>query len=397
MPAENTLPRTSLSRRRLLGTAVCLGVGGAAARPLPGGVFVAGSDRLRVGLVGCGGRGTGAAVQALAADAAVAVVAIGDLFADRLASASALLERAAGSRFACPREARFTGADAWVRVIDADVDLVILATPPDCRPRHLAAAVAAGRHVFCETPAAIDRSGAETIREAVALARDRSLSLMSGLAWRRDRETAALVRRVHDGAIGRLLAARMTSLVGLPWQAEPDSGRSAAEGRRRNWVAHPDQSGGDLVERQIHAIDKGLWAFGDEDPTAVEPLAAAAAGTTAVRFLFAAGRSLTIHGGRRPGAIDVVAEIVHGERGRCDLRQPLDAAQAEGRHPGAGRHQAAMADLIRTLRGGGRMDDGAILLRATTATLLARAAVAAGDTLPWPRSTGMKGQRLAPV
>lgn len=386
MPEAIPSPAFHVSRRRLLGNAVGLTIGAAAAPALAGGAFAGGSERLRVGLVGCGGRGTGAAMQAAAAAAAVRVVAIGDLFADQVATAAAILDRTAGDRFACPPEARFVGPDAWRRVIESDIDLVILATPPDCRPGHLAAAVAAGRHVFCETPAAIDAPGADTVAAACGQARDRGLTLMSGLAWRRDPLTAARVARLHAGEIGRLLTARMTSLVGLPWHRAAAAGWTAAESRRRNWIDCPNQSGGDFVERQIHAIDKALWVLGDEDPLMVEPLASGSA-TTAVRLRFASGASVSVTGGRRPGATDVVAEVIDGTRGSCDLGHPIGGGGTPVRHPGIGRHGEAMAALVRGLLAGCRIDDGAILCRATIAAVLGRAAAAAGEPLPWPGPT----------
>ena len=373
MPTEPMTASCPLSRRRLLGTTASLAAGAAAAPRLMAGAFSAGGDRLRVGLVGCGGRGTGAAAQALAADPAVRLVAIGDLDPTQVATAAVVLGRTAADRFICPRELRFSGADAWRRVIDSDIDLVILATPPDCRPRHLAAAVAAGRHAFCEMPAAIDDAGAATIAAACATARSRGLSVMSGLAWRHDRRTAELITRLRDGAFGRPVAAHMASFVGLPWRQPASADASAAAQRRRNWITCPAQSGGDFVERQIHAIDKALWALGDEDPQTVEPLAPPAAdGTAGVVFRFATGTTLTVVGGRRPHAADLIAEVVHCDRGACDLRGC----------DGAERHQATMATLIHSLLSGRHVDDGAILGRATAAALLGRAA-AAGRRLPW--------------
>lgn len=378
MPAvANPLSSSPVSRRRLLGGAVSLAAGATMQARLAGGVFTSGSERLRIGLVGCGGRGTGAAAQALAADPAVRLVAIGDLYADQVAIATAGLDRAADGRPTCPVESRFTGPDAWQRVIEADIDLVILATPPDSRPLHVQAAVAAGRHVFCETPAAIDTAGAMTIAAAAATARTRGLSLLSGLAWRHDRQTADLVGRLRDGRFGRLLGGRMTAFIGLPWHRPAAPGWSADEQRRRNWITDARQSGGDFVERQIHAIDKALWAFGDEDPLAVEPVPIAAGGRhEEVRFRFAGGHSLSIAGGRRPGAADLLTEVIQGERGACDLR-------GGGPRVGAGRHEAAMAHLVRTVLSGRRVDDGDILARATAAALLGRAVAATGAALPF--------------
>ncbi|MFM8804621.1 MAG: hypothetical protein ACKOK8_12050, partial [Planctomycetia bacterium] len=134
-----------------LGGALAVSCGTSGILPA-GGLFAGGEQRLRVGLVGCGGRGTGAAAQAMAADPTVRVVALGDVFADQMSSAADVLsgtEHGRAGRFDCPPERRFVGPDAYLRVIESDLDVVLLAAPPDVRPRHLEAAVAAGRHVYC--------------------------------------------------------------------------------------------------------------------------------------------------------------------------------------------------------------------------------------------------------
>ncbi len=382
-PSRRARASASLSRRSFVGCSL----GAAAPLLLHGGGFAAGAERIRVGLVGCGGRGTGAAIHAAAADPAVRITALADLFGDHVDASAAILSRAAGAAFDCPVERRFFGADAWRRVIESDVDIVILATSPDARPRQAAAAVAAGKHLFCETPGAVDWDGLRQLSAACAEARDRGLSFVSGLAWRRHPATVEAVARIHAGLVGRPLSVRVTSRVGLPWQRPVRPGWTAEESRLRNWITWADLSGGDFVERHIHALDKALWVCGDDDPIAAEPLdhAGSPAGATAVRFRFADGRTVEAVSERRAGAADAIEERVVGTAGTCDLRRPVTAGPLDRPHAAAtpDRARPGMEVLVRAVRVGGRIDDGGILCRSTGVALLGRAAAARGETVAW--------------
>ena len=245
------------SRRWFLGGTVA--ASSAALFSLPtGGLFAAGEQRLRVGLVGCGGRGTGAALQALEADPAVRVVALGDVFADRVASSAEVLG-AAGERFDCPAAQRFVGQDAYRLVIDSGVDIVLLAAPPHTRPLHLEAAVSAGKHVYCEKPVAIDAAG--VVRAAAAAARSRAngLSLVSGFCFRRDARMVEMVARIHDGAIGRPRLVQTHAAIGLPWRQPLEIGSDSGDWPLRNWISFARFSGGHFVEQHVQAIDRAAW------------------------------------------------------------------------------------------------------------------------------------------
>ena len=171
----------------------------------PRGVHAAGDDLLRVGLIGCGGRGTGAARQALEADDRVKLVAMGDVFEDRLQlslSSLAKIEEVAG-KIDVPPERQFAGFDAYQQVLATDVDVVLLTAPPHFRPMHLKAAVAAGKHVFAEKPVAVDAPGVRSVLETCAEAKRKGLSVVSGLCLRYDAGFRETVQRLHDGAIAR--------------------------------------------------------------------------------------------------------------------------------------------------------------------------------------------------
>src|SRR5438093_1035792 len=154
-------PFENVSRREFLKSSTGAVIGGALAAPF---VFTAGANAeetktLKIGLIGCGGRGTGAAGQALSADKNVQLTAVGDAFPDRIETAIASLKAQHGDKVQVSDANRFVGLDAYEKVLASGIDVVILATPPGFRPIHLSAAVDAGKHIFCEKPMAVDAPG----------------------------------------------------------------------------------------------------------------------------------------------------------------------------------------------------------------------------------------------
>ena len=387
--------RRSFLARSLGGAATAVAATGA---PL-GGLFAAGRERLSIGLIGCGGRGTGAAVQAALGCPAVEITCLADRFADQLAGSADRLERLAGAAFRCPPERRHVGADAWRSVIDSDVDLVILATPPHLRPAQAAAAVAAGKHVWCETPAAVDLAGIGLVATACAAARRMGLSFASGLCSRHDPDLAAVMARIHAGDVGRPRAVVARHEIGLPWIRPAGSTSSTAEWRLRNWIWLTDLSGGPLVEHHADALDRGLWALGDMNPVCAIPLPPPAPslgarpategpgggdrlpepGGLAVRYAFADGRTLDAVVARRSGPPDRIAETARCRGGAIDLRAPVATAAARPVDP----HAAAMQRLTGGVLRGDRIDDGHTLVRVGHAAVLGRLACEAGHALPW--------------
>lgn len=384
----------SQTRRGFLG-ATAGGTLAAAVAPA-GRAFAGGDERIRVGLIGCGGRGTGAALQAAAADPAVRIVALADLFADQVSSAAHEISRDAAAQFDCPPERRFVGERGYLDLLAAGVDLVLLAAPPHVRPRHVTAAVHAGKHVYCEKPAAIDLPGVHAVAEACAAARRQKLSVMSGLCFRRDEATRSLIEGIRDGAIGRLRELHVHAAAGLPWHKPAAAGWTAEEWQARNWISFRHLSGGHFVEHHIHAIDRALWALGEDCPVAAFPAvapelrSAACAesprgwgigdrgGAVAARYAFADGRELHASlsrgiggGGRR--------EMVIGTDGRCDLLR----APAGPRPAPIGMYQATIDGLVRAVRSGRPVDDGGVLCRATLVAIMGRMAAESGRPVRW--------------
>jgi predicted dehydrogenase len=231
-------------------------------------VHAGGSDTLKVGLVGCGGRGTGAAEQALTADTGAKLTAMGDVFADRLQeSLSALKSATVGSRVDVPKDRQYSGFDAYKQVID-QVDVVILTTSPHFRPLHLAYAVTKGVHSFVEKPMAVDGPGLRKFMQACEDAKAKNLSLVNGFCWRYDEPRRETMKQVKDGKIGKVVAIESTYNSQGVW--EPRKSReecaSEMEYQLRNWYYYCWLSGDHIVEQAIHGLDTMSWVMEDKLP-----------------------------------------------------------------------------------------------------------------------------------
>jgi predicted dehydrogenase len=248
-------------------SAATVAAASAAAALLPN-AHAAGSDLLRVGLVGCGGRGTGAAEQALTADKNVKLVAMADAFADRLESSlSTLQSSSVGARVEVPKERQYVGFDAYKNVID-QVDVVLLTTTPHFRPIHMAYAVEKGVHMFVEKPVATDAPGVRAVLETCEAAKKKNLAVVSGLCWRYHEPRRETMKRVLDGALGSIVAVETTYNSGGVWEPRVtrDQVSSEMEYQMRNWYYYTWLGGDHIVEQAVHGIDTMGWALGDKPP-----------------------------------------------------------------------------------------------------------------------------------
>ena len=192
----------------------------------------------------------------------VELVAMGDLFPDRLEQSSRRLAEALGDAFKVTPESSFSGFDAYQKVIDSDVDLVILASPPGFRPQHLRAAIDAGKHVFTEKPVAVDPVGIRSVIETADLAKSKNLAIVAGTQRRHDPKYVETIRRIHDGAIGEVLSGQVYWNQGGLWTAERKPEMSDSEWQIRNWLYFAWLSGDHVVEQHVHNIDVANWVLG---------------------------------------------------------------------------------------------------------------------------------------
>ena len=268
------------------------------------------ADTIRVGLIGCGGRGSGAARQALNADSNVRLTAMGDVFSHRLQGSWNSLKRAAKEKVDVDPSMQFLGLDAYKKVIDSGVDLVILTSPPAFRPRHLKAAVDAGKHVFCEKPMATDAPGLRSVMASVAEAKRKRLAIVAGFCWRYDFPRRALYRRIHDGDIGDIRSIYATYYTGPVNPIVPETQRPAdmtdLAWQLRYWQNFVWLSGDSICEQAIHSVDKIAWALREEMP---------------VKAVANGGRQIPAHGGNIYDHFSVVYEYKSGLRTHLGSRQ----------------------------------------------------------------------------
>ncbi len=270
-----------ISRRGFVGKAVAAGVAGAAIPAFLNGcsgprrevvvpVFLdeaPDGPLLTAGLIGCGGRGTGAALDFLNAGPNLKVTALGDVFADRIDACRERLNRDKGQEI--PEERCFVGFDAYEKVIDSGVDVVLMATPPFFRPEHFAAAVDARKHVFMEKPVCVDSTGARAVIVAARKAEGLALSVVTGTQRRHQRDYVATYKEVAQGRIGDLVSATCYWNQGKLWHRDPSPAWSEMEYMLRDWVNWCWLSGDHIVEQHIHNLDVIHWFMGEYPVSAV--------------------------------------------------------------------------------------------------------------------------------
>jgi predicted dehydrogenase len=286
---------------------------------------------LKIAVIGCGGRGTGAMFNALAASkesgCTIEVVALADLFEERTKRANdALVEN--GLK-AVPADRVFNGFDAYRKACATDADIVILATPPGFRPIHFKEATAKGKHVFCEKPVAVDAPGVRSFIESAAEGRAKKLKVVAGTQRRHEKCYIDAIGRVQKGDIGRVVAGRVYWNMGSLWNVEPDAKRSDVENQVRNWLYHSWLSGDHIVEQHVHQLDVMCWAMGDH-PTLVRGVGGRQVRTDAkfghifdhfgLEFQFPGDRFVFSMCRQQDGTDGKVEEVFHGAEGTLSMR-----------------------------------------------------------------------------
>jgi predicted dehydrogenase len=316
-------------------------------------------------------------------------------------------------RLQVPPERQFAGLDAYQKVIDSGVDVVLLCTPPGFRPQHLRAAVAAGKHIFCEKPMATDAPGLRSILESAEEARKKKLSLVAGFCWRYDDACREFYQRIHDGALGEVRAVHATYLTGPVKPMPPASSRPASMGdvewQLHNWYNFTWLSGDGLVEQACHSVDKIAWAM-----KGLLPIKAVANG----------GRMVPNHEGTIFDHIDVFYEYENGARATMAQRQiancysdnsdyvlgskgtgkggwnaPVIRAgetwRYRGPNPGSKMYQTEHNVLFASIRKGEPINDGVWMAHSTLMALMGRMAAYTGQEITWEMAMGSQ-EKLVP-
>jgi predicted dehydrogenase len=395
-----------LSRREFVKTAA-LAAGAAAVAPMAWSAPVVGRERIRLGVIGCGGRGTGAVVDALDADEAVELVAMADLFQDRLdGSLSALANHERfGQRIRAVQVERFVGIDAYERLLKMDLDLVILATPPHFRPAHFEAAVAAGRHIFMEKPVAVDGPGIRRVLTAGEIAEQKRLTVVAGTQRRHDPKYQQMMRMIHDGALGELIAGNCWWMQGGLWVHQRKPEYSDMEWQCRNWLYFCWLSGDHIVEQHVHNIDVINWAFG------APPVKATAMGGRevrtgreygnvfdhfAVQYEYASGATMTSLSRQTDGCVSRVDEHVMGAKGRARFGAgAIDGLDYKYDGPRVNPYVQEHVNLLASMRGGPRLNEARTVAESTLTAIMGRLSAYTGQTVTWEQALNSQW-RLGP-
>ena len=337
--------------------------------------WAAGSDTIRVGVVGCGKRGAAAAQDCVKAAPGVKVVAVADAFADRAVALK--------NTFSVANDHCFGGLDAYKKLMALDdVDLVILATPPGFRPQQFAAAVEQGKHVFMEAPAAVCSAGVDMVSEAAKKAADKKLTVIAGTQRRHDPAYVETMKRIHDGAIGDIVSAQCYWNAGAPPVQKRKAGESDVEWQIRNWRYIKWLSGDIIVATHVHNIDVINWAF-KAGPEMVQGLGNKQGvsgdeyGNTydhfGVEFVYP-NDVLTMSICRQMDDTDgLIAENVAGSKGTsncCGIIKGENAWQYTG--PKTNPYAQEQIDLIKSIRSGAGVNEGQQIADSTLTAIMAR-------------------------
>jgi len=361
--------------------------------------------KLRVGLVGCGGRGTGAAIDCVAASPDVVITAMGDLFPDGLAgSLQTLQQKLKKENLAVTPETCFTGFDAYQKVMGAEVDLVILGAPPFFRPQHLEAAVKAGKHVFMEKPVAVDPAGVRSVIASSGLATQKKLGIVAGTQRRHQAHYVEVMKRVRSGDIGDIVAGECHWRMGALWierAAQNWADRiiknwSDMEWQVRNWLFTVWCGGDHIVEQHVHNLDVMNWAIGDHPVKCVgmggraartDPMFGNAYDHFAVEYEYPNGARILSMCRQTAGAMDSVFERVVGTKGHSYTDSAdgyiKGAKQYSTAGPSPNPYVQEHADLIASIRAGTPLNEGKQVAESTLTAIMGRISAYTGLAVSW--------------
>mgnify|MGYP002621840016 CR=1 FL=1 len=395
------------SRRDFLKTSTAAIVGGGLAGNLAiaRSAYAAGDDEIKIALIGCGGRGSGAAKQALSTKGKVRLIAMGDAFEDRLEGSHKQLLAQGGikDRIDVPQDRKFVGFDAYEKVLATDPDLVILATPPGFRPIHFEAAIKAGKHVFMEKPVATDAPGIRRVLAAAAEAKKKNLGVGVGLQRHHQKVYLETIRRLQDGAIGDIVSTRVYWNGSTPWvrkraDLEKKYGRKLTEMeyQMRNWYYFTWICGDHIVEQHIHNMDVSNWLKGGH-PVKANGMGGCQVrkgkdyGETfdhhAVEFEYADGSRMFSQCRHIPGCFNSVSEHAHGTKGTANIGRGLIEATGSDRWRYRGEnpdpYQVEHDDLFASIREGDPINEAEYGAHSTMTAILGRMCTYSGKEITW--------------
>ncbi|MCA9085247.1 MAG: Gfo/Idh/MocA family oxidoreductase [Planctomycetaceae bacterium] len=399
-----TSEKNNASRRDFLKTSATAAGAAATISSLSAvqGAHVSYDETVRLGMIGCGGRCTGAADQAMNTEGPTKLIAMCDAFEDRLKGSLETLSRKHKDKVDVPEDRQFVGFDGYKKLLETDIDVVLIATPPGFRPVHFEAAVKAGKHIFAEKPVAVDAAGVRRFLAAVEESKKKNLLVQIGLQRRHERAYMETIQRLQDGAIGNIVAARAYWNGGGVWTRNREPGQTEMEYQMRNWYYFNWLCGDHIVEQHIHNLDVINWLMG------THPAKAQGQGGRQVRTGKEHGEIYDHHFveftyGDTPYGKDVVMlsqcrhiqkcwnsvdEFCHGSNGSCHIGgakifDPKGNLTWEYGRGGRNGHQQEHHDLFADFRGGKRPNEGEYGAHSTMTSILGRMCTYSGQEISW--------------
>ncbi len=393
------MSNSRFSRRDFIKTsAVSLAALGATGR-----VFAAGSDTVRVGIIGCGGQGTRDLVSLVKSSPGVEIVAMGDLFKDRLQESLTKLKNDIPAAVKVTPEKCFIGFDAHKKLLQTDVQMVLLTTPPHWRAQHFQAAVEAGKHVFMEKPAGVDPKAIRSMIETGELARQKKLSVVAGTQRRHSKKYQEIIRRIHDGQIGQIVSGQGYwnggDMLGY-WKWWDKEKLSDMEWQCRSWPWFTWTSGDHIVEQHVHNLDVLNWAL-QGHPDQCMGMGGRAVRTLgniwdhfAIEYEYANGVRVESLCRQINGCTDRIAERVVGTKGFADIDQGVINGEKPYKYdgPDPDHYVQEMADLIKSIRDGAPINEAKNVAESTMNAIMGRMSAYTGRALKW--DWAMKASKL---
>jgi predicted dehydrogenase len=396
---SNVTGASGVSRRRFLEQTAVAGTVSCGVLSLARGAHAAGSGVIKVGLIGCGGRGSGAAANAMNAGKDVRLVAMADVFAERVESARLQLKKAYPDQFLVDDAHAFVGFDAYQKVIQSDVDVVVIACTSHFHSAFLKAAVDAGKHVFVEKPVAVDPAGVRLAMAASEEARKKNLSIVSGFCWRYDAGVCETIQRIRDGAIGDVVAVQATRLGGSYVLRTRQPGWNEMQYQFQNWYHFNWLSGSDPVQNLVHQIDNASWVLDDIAPATAWGLGGRQVCTDpnqygdeldhhAIVYEYPGGKQIFAHGRHISGCYGQAAVIAMGTKGRAFMpARPY----IEGEKPwrfNAPKTPVSMYDnehkvLFQAIRDGKPVNDGRTMCHSSMLSIQGEMVCCTGQRMTW--------------
>lgn len=366
---------------------------------------------IKVGLVGCGGRGTGAAGQAMKADDYSELTAVADISQQQIDRSLGRLKKMVPDKIKVEPKNQFLGLDAYQKVIDSGVDVVLLTTPPGFRPVHLRAAVEAGKHVFCEKPVAVDAPGVRSVLETARMAKEKGLSLVTGFCWRYNTAIRETFAQIHGGAIGNVVAYYATYYTNpvkpMPPDSERPSGMSDVQWQLKNWYNFVWLSGDSFVEQAVHSVDKVAWAMHDKPPlscVAVGGRQIPAEGGNIfdhfeVNYLYPNNVRCFVASRQMTGCHNENSDYILGATGSCKIGRgapPRITGEKEWSFTGAGNdmYQEEHNVFFASIRQNKAHNDGEWMAHSTMLALMGRMAAYTGQQLTWEQAVNSQERRF---